>query len=322
MEKTTILIGNGFNFFVSNYVNNERYKDMILAKLKNAMRDLNETQLLEVMWNLQSITKEYCGLLDGITLSNYHDEKGEYLLQQLSDFCEKIDDQSGVRFIEEAICQKIKKDMYESAKDASVASIPITIRTIFKYNTSYFSSKLLKTLEAFGFAEVDIVTTNYDGIVSEVFQKHYQGEEHRAIHYTAIHGEYKDKQIICSAPILKEAKVEGDLMDALETMLSNSKLIILFGIGLRSDPHILKRLNDVRGKSFVIIDACRNDYLTKNYRITTPEELGFDFLFHNSIYFINTGKPTVENDQLIRPIETPEELLNKLDDLLRFHKIL
>ncbi|MDF9824451.1 hypothetical protein M2475_000831 [Breznakia sp. PF5-3] len=317
MEKeATILVGNGFNFFISNYVNNSYYYEEIIKKLKTSLIYHSEEKLKEILENIQCVLKEYCSLLDGITLSTDYNKTGEYLLQQLSDFCDKINDPSGLVSIEKAICEKIKKDMYTSEKDSNIQSIPVTIRTIFKYYNEYFSEKFVELMKNQEIAKTNVITTNYDGIVEEVFKKSLRGKTIHEINYIPLHGEYYNKNIICSAPAFKEGKINSDLLNQLDDGLNKSEIIILFGIGLTSDPHILKRLNEVYEKKIIIIDACREQYLQRNYYLSDSEKLGFDFLFNNSIYFINTGKPTFTNDYMEKPIETPIQLLNKLSNIL------
>lgn len=316
-KKIVFLVGNGFNYFISNYLNDKRYEKEIMAKLYSTKLEQDKKMLFK---DLQHVLQDYCHLLDGIELSKNYDKKGEFLLQKISDFCEVIDDDMSLSFIEAAVCERIRKNMTESEEGTEIPNIPVTARTIFKVKSSkttydHFSTVLCEMLNKDGNALIDVFTTNYDGIVKEVFMKGKKNAEQNGMNYFALHGEYAKENIICTAPILKKQRV-GENLSILIESLKNSNIIVLFGLGLTSDPHILAELNMVKNKRIIIFEASREQYLISNLRNSEGNGIGFEFLINNEIYLTNTVEHLIEGDKLILPVTTPDKILSKLDELI------
>lgn len=327
-ENVTFMVGNGFNFFVSNYIGSPKYNRKIKEKATSTGIENVQKWILEC----RKILNEYCHLFDAIALSDNQDT-GEFLLAQLSDFLATINADQIMETIENAISAKINNQMQHANYSSEVPDVPITVRTCFKIKEDkkfiYFSSAIKTLFQKFEIGDLHLYTTNYDGIVKQVFQC---GKENKAldnIHYIPLHGEAKameeddEKAILCTAPTLKEEVLKQmpkgkQYLSNLVNDLKLSSVVVLFGLGLKTDPHILKRLNKCKNKIFIIIEASAEDYIDRNYDYEDfYEHIHFDFLKQNQVYFINTKKPTLQDNQKMKsPIETPEALLTAIENIL------
>lgn len=90
-KKVTVLVGNGFNYFISQYLLSVNPK-ILLEKLEpyKKSQKITDQQVLIQLENLQNDIKRYCNLLDFLKLDNYS-EFGETLLSKLNTFFEGLD---------------------------------------------------------------------------------------------------------------------------------------------------------------------------------------------------------------------------------------
>ncbi|MBO0447412.1 hypothetical protein JZO78_13835 [Enterococcus ureilyticus] len=86
-KKVVFIVGNGFNYFLSQYVNEEN-KSVLLKKIVTEGHYEEDTKI----WldKLKIGLDEYCNLLDFLKLENYS-ETGETLLSRLYHFFKSID---------------------------------------------------------------------------------------------------------------------------------------------------------------------------------------------------------------------------------------
>ena len=173
-----------------------------------------------------------------------------------------------------------------------------------------FSGCLFRKMQETGYERVTCYTTNYDKITNEFFDIKENGIT-LEMEVVALHGDYEAQEIICSSPENKEHKVDPDILEKFETDIEDAKTIVLFGLGLFSDPHVLKRLNKVKGKQFIIIDADCASYLKKRSHAAVLQ-IGFDYLYQNEIKFIDTLDFQVDKMKVMKPVQTPEELYDAL----------
>lgn len=303
-----MIVGNGFNHFVKNYVNNNNYHAQIIDKLKKSSQTSYQDKIFE-KWliHLRNLLNNYCNLLEPISVKASN-VKGEYFLSELDSFCDVIHDTNSIIMdsIEKLIAIKIATDMNG---DDKFPSKPVyTVRSIFKLyeNSKYqgFYEKIDAKLKEYK-RNMKIFTTNYDNFVDNVFTLKEENPEN-VIH---IHGMYKDKDsIICCSPKKKKKKAKNKIAE-LEKYLDSSKTIILFGIGLDSDPHIVEALNKQKEKQFIIINDDPSEFVhsklldLKNYR----------FLENNELYLLSTDVPFInESHQLDTIVDTPEKLYDRL----------
>lgn len=312
MKEVLCMIGNGFNQFMNTYCNSPQYQQDILRKLHEAMPE-QESIIAQWLEDTKLVLNRYCHLLDDITLSDY-DDTGEFLLSKLAKFCEVIEDSSILDRIESAVSAKTKKEMLQLTYGNPHTNIPKTIRTLC--NLTERSESLADALYSFlwhqGYNQIHFVTTNYDMIIDEVFQP--DKETRMEIDFIPIHGTYQLDEVICSVPDKKEEKVDFSDMQAFRSYVKDAHTIILFGIGLVSDPHLLACLNTMVNKTVLIIDGNKATYFKKRNYLSNPikNKIGFDFLYHNHIYFLDTCAFTTDHTRVQPPISSPEQLLDAL----------
>ena len=314
MKELVCMIGNGFNQFMNAYINHPVYQDDIRKKLQIKMVDTFTSQWLE---DTKVVLNRYCHLLDDISLAD-NEDSGEFLLSKLAKFCDVIEDSSILDNIETAVSRKTKKEMQALTHGNYSTNIPKTIRTLCHLldHDASMASVWYETLKQMGYRKIHFVTTNYDMIIDEVFQPENNDLD---IDFIPIHGTYELDEVICSAPDKKEEKVDYSDMMAFESYVKDANRLLLFGIGLFSDPHLLKRLNTMKDKKIIIIDADQNTYFRKRNFLTNKDKgiIGFDFLFQNEIHFLDTYAFTSHESFIHPPLASPEALNHALLQVLK-----
>lgn len=314
--KSVFIIGNGFNCFFSAYLNNPLYKEEIMEKLYDAFPN----KWLSTIWYKETkrLLNEYCHLLDDIKIADAS-VNGEFLLSRLANLCSKVEAEEILEQLEKAISDKIKKNMQNLISDNEKTSVPKTMRTISKLKhtdknsfnkMNCFSGCLFREMQETGYERVTCYTTNYDKITNEFFDIKDNGIT-IDMEIIALHGDYEAPEIICSSPENKEHKVDPDILEQFEADIMEADSIVLFGLGLFSDPHLLKRLNMVKNKQIIIIDADCASYLKKRSHAAVLQ-IGFDYLYQNEIRFIDTLDFQVNKQKVSKPVQTPEELYDAL----------
>ena len=319
--KSVFIIGNGFNCFFSAYLNNPLYKEEIMEKLYDAFPN----KWLSTIWYKETkrLLNEYCHLLDDIKIADAS-VNGEFLLSRLANLCSKVEAEEILEQLEKAISDKIKMNMQNLISDNEKTSVPKTMRTISKLKhtdknsfnkMNCFSGCLFREMQETGYERVTCYTTNYDKITNEFFDIKDSGIT-IDMKIVALHGDYEASEIICSSPENKEHKVYPDILEQFEKDILEADSIVLFGLGLFSDPHLLKRLNMVKNKQIIIIDADCASYLKKRSHAAVLE-IGFDYLYQNEIRFIDTLDFQVNKQKVSKPVQTPEELYDALIALFK-----
>lgn len=324
----TILIGNGFNHFANSYLNSTGNRDSIINTLqevnqKSKRRPMSDdgSVINETINGIAKALDEYCHLLDDIAIDD-SSHSGEYFLEELFKFTHSFDITNLNDDIETAIKKKIKfvitdRNYLRDSEGKSIL-VNVTLRTLFSVRQDYFSNILYDTLKHLSDGSIDVVTTNYDYICESVFcevgSKEPKDRSHKNINYMQLHGNY-DNGIVCTAPRHKVNKIDCQQFQQFQDTISRSNTIILFGIGLWSDPHILATLNEKKNCNFVIIDSDIENYMSTNYPIHdyANENLPFSFLKNNSIYYIDTTKPMLLDSSVIHPHTTPESIIKGLE---------
>lgn len=271
----------------------------------------------------KELLDEYCHLLDDIKIADAS-VNGEFLLSRLANLCSKVEAEEILEQLEKAISDKIKMNMQNLISDNEKTSVPKTMRTISKlkhtdknsYNKmNCFSGCLFREMQEAGYERVTCYTTNYDKITNEFFDIKDSGIT-IDMEIIALHGDYEAPEIICSSPENKEHKVDSDILEQFEADIMEADSIVLFGLGLFSDPHLLKRLNIVKNKQIIIIDADCASYLKKRSHAAVLQ-IGFDYLYQNEIRFIDTLDFQVDKQKVSKPVQTPEELYDALIALFK-----
>lgn len=314
--KSVFIIDNGFNCFFSAYLNNPLYKEEIMEKLFDACPN----KWISMKWykETKGLLNEYCHLLDDIKIADAN-VNGEFLLSRLANLCSKVEAEEILEQLEKAVSDKIKTNMQNLIIDNEKTSVPKTMRTISKlkhtdknsfHKMSCFSGCLFREMQETGYERVTCYTTNYDKITNEFFDIKDSGIT-IDMKIVALHGDYEASEIICSSPENKEHKVDPDILEQFEKDILEADSIVLFGLGLFSDPHLLKRLNMVKNKQIIIIDADCASYLKKRSHAAVLQ-IGFDYLYQNEIRFIDTLDFQVDKQKVSKPVQTPEELYDAL----------
>lgn len=335
-QRVTILVGNGFNYFVNQYIVNETPEILVnkLEQYKKALA-LEGKDINIQLQNLQIDLTKYCNLLDFLKLEDYP-ESGETLLSKLNIFFKSLD--SG----KSEISQNIMKDISELVSEQINAIfdettytedqdhfkyVNATVKTLMKVDNQYFSSRFEKIISKFSTAPYDVYTTNYDYIVNSVFSEldnhnTISNFKHRSVYN--LHGHYNRAKehgdIICCAPELKQQEMKLEYLESYVKTVDNSSIFILFGIGLTSDPHLLRELNRKKNCTFIIIDSIKEDYY-KNHSPKSADVSGengvnhnrFDFLNNNAVYYIDTVSHQTTENYLIHQINTPKKLITALN---------
>ena len=84
-KDASFIIGNGFNFYLKNYLKSEEFKIDREEKIKGVSYD-SKIQWLK---QLENVLEEYCCLMDPIKSENSN-TSGEFFLKDLDDFCNKM----------------------------------------------------------------------------------------------------------------------------------------------------------------------------------------------------------------------------------------
>lgn len=338
----TILVGNGFNYFVNQYIANEA-PEILVKKLEQYKKTLaiEGKDITIQLQNLQIDLTKYCNLLDFLKLEDYP-ESGETLLSKLNIFFKSLD--SG----KSEISQNIMKDISELVSEQINAIfdettysedknhfkyVNATVKTLMKVDERYFSSCFEEFISKFSVVPYNVYTTNYDYIVSSVFseldnQSTISNFKNRSVYN--LHGHYNRTEehgdIICCAPELKRQEMKVAYFDSYIKDVEEASVFILFGIGLTSDPHLLRELNRKKNCTFIIIDSIKEEYY-KNHSPKSAEISGenevthnrFDFLNNNAVYYIDTVSHQTAENYLIHQINTPKKLiavLNQVADVI------
>jgi len=361
VDKVTILVGNGLNFFLANYVGKEKYEDEIVEKWKKYGRDgkkLGKDMLSDHVRQLHNDISKYCGLLDFIKLADHEktdtpneSEKGETLLARLEGFIEPStkDGKEIIQKIEHQVKKKIKRIFVKgpfrkgepSFLQLNNAKIKFVFGDIANKEKTYFSEKLNDLVTNHGCAsDYHVFTTNYDYTPNSLFKERYRTTSVDGVEVHYLHGHYDDDRlkkledhegygkIICCAPNSKKSRIKEDpksneAFKTFKTELDLATIVILFGIGLTSDPHIRDELNKKKGHTFIIIGSDSDTYMQNHFPNKNDEKgIKFEFLENNDIYFIDTAKPTISRTFIgaginkVEPVETPEQLLSSLGHIL------
>lgn len=344
-NKVVFLVGNGFNMYASSYLKSEELKIEIIEKWKKTAkgRNLDDAQYLEHIAKTSRQLEEYCKILDGINIEE-SGTTGENLLFKIGKFLseKKVDDSmlNGLfRELEESIASEIKTKFSESAIQNSGKSfmdyIHATVKFSFtdysddKDDKTFFAQKLSKIVKDYSKEKCNVYTTNYDDIVRSVFTEMRGVEEVDGLKCIHLHGHYKEAEdkegqgkIICCSPTKKRSKIQEEVdneknFNGFKADLANLETLVLFGIGLVSDPHILEEINKLTERRIIIIDYDKsryfNDYL---YNANKQNNVTFDFLTNNSIYFIDTNTPFFKDGKYERKMITPEDILSELEGIL------
>lgn len=334
--KTLILVGNGFNYFVKGYIENKQNEDEIFKKWVACSKAIHKDkwtlkQKQQWLGNLKEKISSYCDLLSFLELENY-ETKGETLLSVLEAFFMKINydqsqSESMFNSIEEAvaniICDKFKETIdVEEKIFAKHPNAAVKFAFYSSVMNQYFGQRLRDIINKYvGKEDYIVFTTNYDYIVESVFGEEHSVKKVKGVRCAHLHGHYaKDKyaSIVCCAPEKKINKIEENDKNRVEfevfqDEIENTDVILLVGIGLVSDPHILNKLNQIRGKHIIIVDRNREQYFNNHLLDSSIEEdLKFNFLNNNDIYFIDTELPTFDGYKLKNVIRTPDALLEAI----------
>lgn len=328
----SLLIGNGFNHFANNYINDKNNRNSIIDQLQQVNRysiskpmSDDKTIINETINGISKALDEYCHLLDDIAIEE-SSHSGEYFLEKLFNFTKtfgvgKIND-----IVEDAIKKRIKYEItdrnYLRDSDGNSILVNVTLRSLFSVRQDYFSNAIYETLNSLSDGSIDVITTNYDYICESVFceiksNRNPELRAHPNISYMQLHGNYNNS-IICTAPLEKINRIESQKFEKFKDIVSSSNTIILFGLGLWSDPHILSVLNRKKDCNIIIIDSDIGQYMKANYPSHTNSEDIPDFMFlkNNLTYFIDTTKPTLNHQHVTRPNNTPTLVIEALDNIV------
>lgn len=338
-KKVVFLVGNGFNYFLKQYVNEEN-KNVLLKKLETEKHSRGDSAIW--LEKLKKGLDEYCGLLDFLNLENYS-ETGETLLSKLNNFFEKIksddiDSKPYIEGIDKNLQMLIINRIDMIFKETAIVSagkhnsyINATARKIMFNNLKKrtFAKTIDDLVNKVSSQPYDIYTTNYDFITESVFVE-FNGHKSKpknflnGDHYTQLHGKYKiskDSDIICCSPKNKEEMIKRknkDMLDKFFEDVKESDIIVLFGMGLTSDPHILREINKKEDTEIVIVDADKKLYYDKHYPKnfgSNNEENKFKFLVNNHINFIDTSSHEYTERYCVNKINSPEKLMQSLEDI-------
>jgi len=349
MSDVMFLVGNGLNFFIRNYVSKKEYEEEIIAKWNTCSRisgSWNEEILSKHIVTFWKDVSEYCGLLDFVKLEGYDEAKGETLLSKLEKLLESFDEKEEIiHKIEDQVKGKIT-EIFEGRQEKR------GYRGFLKFNNAkakfafadhkgtYFSEKLKEVVSKhIGDRVYHVFTTNYDGIPNSIFTEKWHTIKVEGVEVHHLHGHYDDKthgEIICCAPNSKESRIKNakdtknhESFEKFQKELGSAKIVILFGSGLTSDPHILEKLNEKSQCTFIVIGSDSEAYIKGNF--TDAKDNKFTFLEKNDVYFIDTAKSTtlktsiragitkIEVEKEVE-IETPEKLLSSLEETLKHIK--
>ncbi|MEG1173363.1 MAG: hypothetical protein RSD40_02885 [Bacilli bacterium] len=338
-KKVTVLVGNGFNYFISQYLLSVNPK-ILLEKLEpyKKSQKITDQQVLIQLENLQNDIKRYCNLLDFLKLDNYS-EFGETLLSKLNTFFEGLDksNSSSSQNIVDELSSLVAAQINSIFDETSISKdvnhfkfVNATVKTLMKSGSNYFSENFLDFVNKVSGCSYNVYTTNYDYMIGSVFSEVYNTTQ--TLNFKEggkvynLHGHYARKdehgEVVCCAPELKKEQMKKDYFEKFRNDVETSNLFILFGIGLTSDPHLLRELNKKENDIFIIIDSNKESYFSNHYpkynsfkqndkEKSTLKE--FQFLKNNQIYFIDTCAYQSKENFLVNQINTPEKLIESLN---------
>lgn len=303
-DSAVFIIGNGFNYYIKEYLDNNELEEERKEKMKSAYSDR-----IKSMWenHLSRALGEYCDLMKPITSENSN-TNGEFFLKDLDEFCNRINasEKNIMDSIEDMIADNIKKNM---SIDGS-SNPPLTVDSIFMIkngdNEEYekFYTCLQEIFSKVKIKNLHMYTTNYDELADVVLREQRNGSD-----VEHLHGHYNDsRSIICCSPDKKKDKV-GQKISGLKEKVESARVVVLFGLGLESDPHIREILNSVENVHFIIIDANPTKYFLD--RIVKEDE--YKFFKGNYMYFINTAEYMIDENVLKEPACFPELLIKRLE---------
>ena len=325
--KATLLVGNGFNHFVNDYSNNSLNAKKIDIVVKNLQRNagIDEQKTRKRIEECKKVMGEYCTLLEDISLDG-SDVQGEFLLNNLHKLANKVTkEQQKSLFdpIEQAVKEYIESKVAEKGKNDQEFRVETTVDSILFLNkidgkegaAMKFRVDFKRKLRNY---RLKVYTTNYDRIVNDVFSFVPRDKGYDKFDgVISLHGDYKDGGIICTAPHLKEERVKNDVFAEFEEQLQESEIIILFGMSLDSDPHILKALNKVSNSSIILINRNVSDYVEERVELCADEDyICYDFLVRNKIYGIDTQKAVFDGRLIRLPSKCPYSLIKSLKDVM------
>ena len=347
-KRALILVGNGFNHFAKGYIGNKKYQKEIVEKWKACSRKRGkwpDGELEKHLKELENSMSQYCDLLKFLELRNY-DINGETLLTELEKFITNLDEGDAslkkttntdiIEGLEKLIKKKIKNTIREIIQGKSVENYAFLkyhnamVKFAFADTNNNYFAKLLNDIIGSHIKEkrYSVFTTNYDYIAYSVFKEKWSNTSVEGVNVYHLHGYFGNNdygELICCAPKSKKGRIDKNEKNAknfrcFEEELKDANVIILFGIGLTSDPHILKELNRKSKCVFIIVDFDKDSYMKNNYFSKTNK---FSFLSKNDIYFIDTKGFAFKNTDIApgickmkkcasKKIETPEQLLASL----------
>jgi len=351
MGEVMVLVGNGLNFFIENYIKQRAHEQEIMEKWKSCSRREGKWDDKKLLANIETLRKsmsEYSNLFDILKLECCAQAEGEAMLSRLEEFLNRLGEKNKeiIQEIENQVKEKIQTLFRENGfKDKHLGFLKYDnakVKFAFAEDKENYFSEKLKRIVAKHVAEADydVFTTNYDYIPNSIFRERWNVDNVEGVEVHHMHGHFEnDKhgnkrhgELICCAPDSKKEKIEKDIRSKrifkkFKSNLNHAKIIVLFGSSLASDPHILKELNEKSGCNFIIIDIDSEKYIQNNFTDAKAEKK-FAFLERNDVYFIETDKSAVhkisvgaeagkiEIGREDGKIETPEKLLSSLDKTL------
>lgn len=329
----TFLVGNGFNHFIYTYFESE--KKMVLEAMKKSKRNSFSQQELEEKYDeIMRLLKEYITLLDFLKMDSI-----EYNGEELLDKLENLLDETYPNFIEliqTKITENIEnimssfgdsEQLYKMIRNTFYISIDGEIEHDFIYSLKKHL-KIQKELDIDQSTEINIITTNYDGIVEQVLKPwSLVTDVRKEINYQVfpIHGTVEDGKelIICNSPKRKKSSIYANSIlanrfDQFGEVLKTSNLFIIFGNSLYSDPHIIEMIDNYlcHDAEIVIIDPKPEVYLARLAKAS--------FIQNNKmLHRIPVGSFIHQSDGTSEYIgNTPQAIHQRLTDILTRKEII
>lgn len=128
-KDVSFIIGNGFNFYLKNYLKSEEFKIDREEKIKGVSYD-SKIQWLK---QLENVLEEYCYLMDPIKSENSN-TSGKFFLKDLDDFCNKMTNSNAMDMVMNQIETMIANKIEQSMSKEGESSPPLTARSIFSSN--------------------------------------------------------------------------------------------------------------------------------------------------------------------------------------------
>ena len=342
-KKVLFLVGNGFVSYTRNYFEDENFQIEIFEKWRKTTKSIkagkaDDDLLSRYLDNTCAQLKNYCELLEDINLEE-SSITGETLLSQMEYFFKnRIDKEILVEEIftelEETISKEITNKFHKAIDETKIGFLQYmnaTVKFAFKVDNTFFAEQLYKIVAS----KYSVYTTNYDYIVESVFTevygskrvdsnidcKHLHGHFDRANELGSAKGQ---GNIICCSPKKKLTKImennkykeNKENFELFQNEIEKMEVVVLFGIGLTTDPHILDVINTLKNKKIIIIDYDRNQYFdTHLLNVNKSSSLRFKFIENNSIYFIDTKGPHFKGYEYMGNPFTPKDIIDSLDKI-------